>query len=397
MTAGLVMDVIIVFIVCIAMWSGWRQGAIASVFSTIGVVAGLISGAVLAPLVMRLTDSVALRFLLAIGTVILLVGVGNLVGGLLGSSLRDRFVWRNLRFFDSACGSVFQAAAALIVVWLVSIPLATGLSGAPAQAITSSNLLRFVDRNTPHGMATLPSKISAMLSESGLPPMVSPFENQSTVEVAAPDLAAQDPALVEALRPSVIHVMSESEVCSRRLMGSGFVVDDTHVITNAHVVAGTQHVRLDTTLGIVDANVVYYNPDLDIAVLNSEPLGLPALQWATSVAQSGDDAIVMGFPNNGPFEAAPARISDRLMIAGPNIYASGRVEREAYTARGTIRQGNSGGPMVNTSGQVIGVVFGASMDKTDIGYALTAEEVLSAVGRVENLTTPVPTQQCVNN
>lgn len=397
MTAGLVMDIIIVLIVCIAMWSGWRQGALASVFSTIGVVAGLISGAVLAPLIMSVTDSVALRFLLAIGTVILLVGLGNLVGGILGASMRDRFVWRKMRFVDSTFGAVFQAFAALIVVWLVSIPLATGLSGAPAQAIASSNVLRVVDRNTPNSLAALPSKISAMLSESGLPPMVSPFGSQPSAEVAAPDLYVEDAALVEALRPSVIHVMGESEVCSRRLMGSGFVVDDTHVITNAHVVAGTQQVQLDTTLGIIDAEVVYYNPDLDIAVLYSEPLGLPALQWATSLAESGDAAIVMGFPNSGPFEAAPARISDRLKIAGPNIYASGRVEREAYTARGTIRQGNSGGPMVNSSGQVIGVVFGASMDKTDIGYALTANEVLSAVGRIESLTTPVSTQECVNN
>ncbi|MBL3960873.1 trypsin-like peptidase domain-containing protein, partial [Bacteroides thetaiotaomicron] len=76
---------------------------------------------------------------------------------------------------------------------------------------------------------------------------------------------------------------------------------------------------------------------------------------------------VMGFPESGPFEAAPARIAERITISGPDIYASGRVERESYTVRGTIRQGNSGGPMVNTEGDVLGVVFGASVDNSDIG------------------------------
>lgn len=103
----------------------------------------------------------------------------------------------------------------------------------------------------------------------------------------------------------------------------------------------------------------------------------------------------MGFPESGPFEAAPARIADRITISGPDIYATGRVERESYTVRGTIRQGNSGGPMVDTSGNVLGVVFGASVDNSDIGYALTAQEVRSQVGDASQLATPVDTGQCV--
>ena len=141
--------------------------------------------------------------------------------------------------------------------------------------------------------------------------------------------------------------------------------------------------------------MVFYDPQLDIAVLRSEELTMASLQWASATAVTGEDAIVMGFPNSGPFEAAPARISERLKIAGPNIYATGRVEREAYTARGSIRQGNSGGPMLNLDGQVLGVVFGASADESDIGYALTADEVQEAIGNIAALDTPVGTQECV--
>ena len=141
--------------------------------------------------------------------------------------------------------------------------------------------------------------------------------------------------------------------------------------------------------------MVFYDPAEDIAVLRSPGLDLPALPWAPEVASSGDDAIVMGFPASGPFEAAPARVRDKITINGPNIYASGRVDREAYTVRGSIRQGNSGGPMVDVNGNVLGVVFGAATDNTDTGYVLTAADVQGKIGDITKLIDPVNTQNCV--
>ncbi len=393
--SGLIVDGLIALIIVIAIYAGWRQGAFTSILSTIGVAAGLVCGAAFAPLVMKLTESVAMRFLLALGTLILLVGLGNLIGGALGSSLRDRIRWKSSLIADSAVGAAFQAFATLIVVWLVAIPMVAGLTGPVANGIRSSHVLGYVDAVAPPFLANLPTRISALLSETGLPPLISPFDSARNVTVEAPAIAVEDVDMVERLRPSVIHILGESQECGRRLMGSGFVADQKHVITNAHVVAGTNAVRLDTVLGTYSAEVVFYDPALDIAVLRSDELNIEPLPWASEVAASGDNAVVMGFPDSGPFEAAPARISDRLRIAGPNIYASGRVEREAYTVRGTIRQGNSGGPMINPNGEVTGVVFGASADDSDIGYALTAAEVRNAIGDISALTTPVDTQECV--
>ena len=325
----------------------------------------------------------------------MLVGLGNLIGGVLGSSLRDRMRMRASQTIDSAVGALFTAAATLLVIWLISIPLATGLTGSVSQGIRNSTILGFVDRNTPPGLEQLPARITVLLDESGLPPIFAPFDEPPARDVAAPNIQIDDHALVERVRPSVVHIQGDSDQCFRRLMGSGFVTEPDYVITNAHVVAGTQSVRLDTVLGVKEAEVVYYNPGVDIAVLHSPGLNLPALPWAPAPAESGDDAIVMGFPESGPFEAAPARIREQLLIAGPDIYAEGRVERDAYTVRGTIRQGNSGGPMLDTQGAVLGVVFGASVDQTDTGYVLTAEEVQRQVGDVAALTAPVGTQECV--
>ena len=103
----------------------------------------------------------------------------------------------------------------------------------------------------------------------------------------------------------------------------------------------------------------------------------------------------MGYPLSGPFEAAPARVRGKLNISGPDIYAKGRVSREAYTIRGVIRQGNSGGPLLNTQGDVVGMIFGASLDSTDTGYALTADQVKARVGDIRRLEGNVDTQACV--
>lgn len=395
MSLGLIVDLTITFILLMAFIAGWRQGAVSAVIATIGVIAGLICGAALAPWLMQVSDDQALRFILALGVLVFLVGAGNMAGAAIGAALRDGLLWKRLRWLDSLIGACFQSLAVLLVLWLVSIPVASGLSGQLPQGIQASKILAGVDRAAPAPVKALPSKISATLNESGLPPLVSPFTHGTKPSVEAPNIQLQDEALVQRLRPSVIHVLGESETCARRLMGSGFAVDNQHVITNAHVVAGTQTVSLDTVLGLQQAQVVYYNPELDIAVLSTQSLDVPPLQWAPEPASAGDDAIVLGFPQSGPYTASPARINDRITISGPNIYASGRVEREAYTVRGNIRQGNSGGPLVDANGNVLGVVFGASVDSSDIGYALTARQVQDAIGDVRQLDQPVDTQECV--
>ena len=393
---SLAVDILIVIAVLLAVRVGWRQGALAAVLSAVGIIAGLVLGTVVAPLVMGLTDQAAVRFLLAVGVLILLVGLGQLVGTSLGMALRDRMRTRSGQRVDSSIGAVFQAAAAIVVIWLVSLPLASNLGGQPGQALRESRVLSSLNAVAPSRLAALPNGLAALLNESGLPPLVSPWQRSGAdVEVDAPAVNIGDPKLTERVRPSVIHVLGDAEACSRRLMGSGFVTEPDYVITNAHVVAGTDKVRLDTVLGLKEADVVYYNSDVDIAVLHSPGLGLDPLPWAEQAAATGDDAIVLGFPQSGPFTAEPARVRDRLTIAGPDIYSTGRVERDAYTVRGSIRQGNSGGPMINPEGQVLGVVFGASVEDSDTGYALTADEVRGHVGDVTQLVDATPTGSCV--
>ena len=390
-----IVDGFIVVAVLAAMTSGWRQGGLASLLSAVGILAGLIIGLGVAPLVLQITDQVGIRFLLALGMLILLIGLGQLLGSALGHAIRDRMKTKSGQRVDSSFGAILMSVFSLVLIWLIATPMATGLSNSVGKGVRESAILREVNKVMPDELTQLPRSISGMLNDSGLPPVMMPWEDGSSVDVEAPNIEVADQAMVQDIRPSVVHVIADADGCRRRMMGSGFVTADNYVVTNAHVVAGTQTAYVDTVVGIKEARVVYYNPEVDIAVLRAENLGLEPLAWADGPAYTGDDAVVMGFPHSGPFTANAARIRERVNIAGPDIYSNSRVERESYILRGTVVQGNSGGPLISSDGTVLGLIFGASVDDTDTGYAITAEEVRAHIGDVTWFENSVDTQECV--
>lgn len=390
-----IVDGFIVVAVLAAMTSGWRQGGLASLLSAVGILAGLIIGLGVAPLVLQITDQVGIRFLLALGMLLLLIGLGQLLGSALGHAIRDRMKTKSGQRVDSSFGAILMSVFSLVLIWLIATPMATSLSNSVGKGVRESAILREVNKVMPDELTQLPRSISGMLNDSGLPPVMMPWEDGSSVDVEAPNIEVADQTMVQDIRPSVVHVIADADGCRRRMMGSGFVTADNYVVTNAHVVAGTQTAYVDTVVGIKEARVVYYNPEVDIAVLRAENLGLEPLAWADGPAYTGDDAVVMGFPHSGPFTANAARIRERVNIAGPDIYSNSRVERESYILRGTVVQGNSGGPLISPNGTVLGLIFGASVDDTDTGYAITAEEVRAHVGDVTRFENSVDTQECV--
>jgi S1-C subfamily serine protease len=118
------------------------------------------------------------------------------------------------------------------------------------------------------------------------------------------------------------------------------------------------------------------------------------LTFSQGSAPTGTDAVVMGYPGGGDFAATPARVRETIELNGPDIYRTGTVTREVYTIRGTVRQGNSGGPMIDRTGKVLGVVFGAAVDDADTGFVLTAKEVSRQLDNIGN-TQHVATGACV--
>jgi S1-C subfamily serine protease len=153
-------------------------------------------------------------------------------------------------------------------------------------------------------------------------------------------------------------------------------------MTNAHVVSGVTAPVVELGGVRYDAVPVLYDPDLDVAVL-AVP-GLPGRSLAFDEdARNDQPAVVLGFPENGPFDAEPARVRDQQRLRSPNIYDRGSVVRDVLSVYAEVRPGNSGGPLVSRAGDVLGVVFAASVTDAQTGYAISAEQVAAdaAAGR----------------
>ncbi|MFC3849313.1 MarP family serine protease [Corynebacterium hansenii] len=392
---GLVLDVLLILAVLSAMALGWRQGALASALSIIGVIAGGIVGLELAPPAMDLVEGRAARLIIGVAVLIGMVVLGHTVGAVSGQSLRNRMRSPMAVGLDSGFGAVVQAAATLIVAWMVALPLATVLPGQFGDSIRDSAVLATVDEVAPESWAGLPSSIVRRIDDSGVPAAIAPFEKRPVHDATPADPSVIDQGVVDRIRPSIVRVLGEAPQCRRLLQGTGFVIAPDLVVTNAHVVAGVETVRMETVAGMVDARVVHFDPLDDIAILRSWDLPLTPLPWAANEGKPGEGAVVLGFPESGPFTATAARIEEKLLIRGPDIYSASRHDREAYVLRSDVRHGNSGGPLINPRGEALGVVFGAGVNDDQTGYALTAAETEAHIKMARDLIEPADTRECV--
>jgi S1-C subfamily serine protease len=201
------------------------------------------------------------------------------------------------------------------------------------------------------------------------------------------------PAVVD-VEPSVLKVTGVAQACRKRIEGSGFVYAPERVMTNAHVVAGVREPQVEVDGTSLDATVVLFDPARDVAVLAVEGLDAAPLQPAAEEAEREQDAIVVGYPQDGPFRADAARVIRTQDARGKDIYQQEDVVREIYSVRGLVRQGNSGGPLIDVDGDVLGVVFAAAADDRTIGYVLTWDEVAEAAERARTSTAEVSTREC---
>ncbi|WP_420749985.1 MarP family serine protease [Rhodococcus sp. O3] len=388
-------DLIIVLVVVVAVSSGLRQGAVASALAFFGVVLGAVAGILIAPHVLVHIDEGNTRLLAGVALIVALVIIGEVAGMVLGRAARSGMHSPVARGVDSVVGAVLQAGAVLVAAWLLAIPLTATSQTQLSAAVRGSTVLGTVDDVAPDWMRSIPREFSALLDTSGLPEVIGPFGRTPITEVDPPDGALLDSPVPLALHPSVLRINGIAPSCQKALEGSGFVVAPERVMTNAHVVAGTTAVTVETEDGPLEAEVVLFDPAVDVAILAVPGLTADPLVFAEDLAESGTSAIVLGYPGGGPYTASAARVRESLQLQGPDIYRAGTVEREVYTVRGSIRQGNSGGPLVDEQGRVLGVVFGAAIDDTDTGFALTAEEVSRQLALAGASFTAVETGACI--
>ncbi|MEI7034217.1 MarP family serine protease [Streptomyces pratensis] len=391
------MNVLDILLLLGAVWFaviGYRQGFVVGILSVIGFLGGGLVAVYLLPIIWdRVTEGSEVSSAAAIVAVVIVIvcaSVGQAFTTHLGNRLRRHITWSPARALDATGGALVNVVAMLLVAWMIGLLLAGTTLPTLGKQVRNSSVLLGVDRVMPPQAPNWFDDFSSVLAQNGFPQVFSPFANEPITEVKAPDPALVGSPVAARAKKSIVKVVGTAPSCGKVLEGTGFVFSERRVMTNAHVVGGVDEptVQIGGEGRLYDAKVVLYDWQRDIAVLDVPDLKARPLEFtdADDDARSSDSAIVAGFPENGAYDVRSARIRARIDADGPDIYRRGTVRRDVYSLYATVRQGNSGGPLLTPEGKVYGVVFAKSLDDPDTGYALTADEIREdiEIGRTAN-------------
>jgi S1-C subfamily serine protease len=390
-----IVDLILIALALLFAFSGFRQGLIVSAASFLGFFGGAVLGAQLSgPVADRISGSSVTRVFAALVVVLAGALLGQVLAGAVGRAVRRRVTWEPAKMVDSVAGAVLSAAAVLLVAWMVATPLASSPFPQVASQVRQSALVQAVDRAVPDSVRSVYGNLREAIERRGLPDVLDPLTPTQAREVAAPDKSLESSPVVAQVAGSVVKITGIAPSCSRQIDGSGFVYAAERVMTNAHVLAGVTQPKVEAEGEEYDATPVYVDPNTDIAVLDVPGLPQVPLSFAAQPVDTGADAIIMGYPGGGPFFVGAARVRDRGAISGPDFRNTHTVTRDVYALYGSVRAGNSGGPLFDTGGHVLGVVFASAITDPNTGYALTAAEVANAATQGATAQTPVDTGPC---
>lgn len=390
-----IVDWVLLAAVAVFALAGWMRGFVAGLLSFIGFIGGALLAAHFVP---RLLDPVAKGATWRVPALVLLVIIaailGQAIANPIGKRIRTLVKWSPVRVVDSIGGAALNVFALAIVGWIIASILILVPYPAVAQQVQQSRVLSTLDSLVPDQVRTAFSHLQSVVSSSTLLSAMDGLSHLAGPDVGEPSTAGTE-ATVTAARASVVRVTGNAPECGGSVSGSGFVVAPERVLTNAHVVAGVTSPQVEVHIGgqLSPATVVYFDARQDIAVLAVPGLGSSALGVAGDLAATGDDAVVAGFPNGGPFHAVPARIRTQVDLRAQDIYGNGDVQRSVYSLRATVRPGDSGGPLLTPAGLVLGMVFGADA-KDQTGYALTNDAIRGPISGASGMTTPVPNGSC---
>lgn len=389
------LDYILIIFGIFSFYSGWRRGFIMGFTSILGVGLGILIANTALQVGYGASTGIDTKRV-TITTLVFIAGIamGSIFGFVVAAFIQKILIRGPLKFVNKFAGSGFSFLTVSLVVWLISGYLVALPNTSINDQINESTVITKLDEVAPDELREYLDKVKAFVIDSQLP--------QVAVDaIIGPEVAPPDPVILEnenianALA-SVVRIESISEECNVRMSGSGFVIADNLVVTNAHVVAGitTTKVRVGGKGKSVTGTITYFDPNVDIALIKTTKLTAPALKVGDELKRS-EMGVVAGFPGGGSLTLIPARVSEIAKSIDSNIYGTGQVTRELYVLKADVKQGDSGAALINDLGQVSGVIFAASAAESNIGYALTVEELQRALTLGQSLTESTDTGKCI--
>lgn len=388
------LDAIALLLLLVGTVAGARAGFLGPVLGLIGAAVGLVLAVAAASLLAEPLAAVeqpgrALVTIVGLGAFIL---TGEAVGAAIGTTLSHGIRLGPLRPLDALGGAIVGAAHSIVIIWLVGGLLAAGLSPTLGPTARESIAIRIASERLPPP-DSVAGGILDLLDTTDLPRLFAGIEPPPAAPVDLPT-DAEVAALAQSAIPSTARVTSSG--CGNGLsVGSGFFVTADHLVTNAHVVAGSTGTEIRWAERDLAATVVAFDSSGDLALLHVPGASAPALQLSPQPPARGASAAAIGYPGGGDLTVTAAGVTATYDIGGPDIYGQGRHSRTVVELNGEIRRGNSGGPLVVAPGVAGGVVFGASRTSSEIGYAIGSDEALERIGPAFGATAAVDTGSCL--
>ena len=392
MIESIVFDVFLIALLVAYLVYGYRAGLIRSLAGLVGVIVGATLAVVLVPVVTSWVDNPDLRTITTIAVVIVLV-----LGAYYGAEALGRLIQRHLkgvglRRVDRALGAVVTTIVTALVISLLSASISALGVPALSQVIASSQVIRVINAITPVPVQSFLAQVRSATVDQGLPRIAEAFGGH--ISTTIPNVNTDTPVL-NAAAQSVVRITGNAYACGQSQSGSGFVIAPDRILTNAHVVAGVAHPVVDVRNGpAIQSTVVYFDPVGDLAVLDVPNLDLTALKLGPTVT-SGTKAVSDGFPFGGPFVSLQVGVDQVGTLNVQNIYNSGTAPREIYSLAANVQEGDSGGPLLTTSGVVAGVIFAKGATEANVGYAITMKSVAPVAAKAPSLTASVSSGNCV--
>ena len=390
----MLIDLLIVVTLLAVVYRGHDSGLVRQFCAAVGFVAGLFTGVWLQPHVVNIGDSTLTRAVVSLtvifGMAIFAYSLAEFGGFILKQRLQHVLA---LNKVDAILGSIIAGVTFLLGLWLV-FPV---LRGVPDQGfrqdLQQSHILATLNRYMP-GAPDVLSGIGKVITPNGFPDVFAGLERAPVQsDKPLPNLGDLQ-AAVDKTRDSVVKL--EGRGCGGVVEGSGYVAAENTVLTNAHVVAGVNNPTVVDQNGRHDAKVIWFDPDLDVAVVRVSKLAGGILTSSDAKVANGTPAVVAGYPGGGDFTVSAASLLDQFTATGRNIYGRGTTNRDIFELKADIIPGNSGGPLINQDGVVIGLIFAQSTTYDQVGYALQMKAVLKELNQAIAQNHVVGTGQCAD-